>query len=35
MVAIQGEKMLDTEFRGGTQVTFELRAATAEGRRAA
>lgn len=25
MVAIQGEEMLDTEFRGGTQVTFELR----------
>lgn len=30
MVAIQGEEMLDTEFRGGTQVQFELRDATAE-----
>lgn len=29
MVVWQGEKMLDTEFRGGTQVTFELRPATA------
>jgi SecD/SecF fusion protein len=28
MVVVQGEKMLDTEFRGGTQVTFELRSAT-------
>jgi SecD/SecF fusion protein len=27
MVAWQGEKMLDTEFRGGTQVTFQLRPA--------
>jgi len=25
MVVFQGEKMLDTEFRGGTQVEFELR----------
>ena len=28
MVIWQGEKMLDTEFRGGTQVTFQLRPAT-------
>lgn len=28
MVVIQGEEMLDTEFRGGTQVEFELRPAT-------
>ncbi|HHN78436.1 MAG TPA: hypothetical protein ENK11_07175 [Phycisphaerales bacterium] len=28
MVVFQGREMLDTEFRGGTQVEFQLRAAT-------
>jgi len=32
MIGYQGQEMLDTEFRGGTQIEFQLRPATADER---